>query len=138
MSITFGSTSAPSDITLYLDSVFGTSLANYRKTLIDNIGATNAFLHELIKSDQYESCDGGTYIQEPLMYELAPMSWYDGYDELSTIPTDGITDAIYEWRQAAAPITYNMKEVIQNKHKIVDLVKSRIMQAEMGIQEGWS
>lgn len=135
--INFGS-SAPSTVNIELDSVFGTSLANYRKTLVDNIGATNAFLFEMIKSDQYESCDGGAYIQEPLMYELAPMSWYDGYDELSTLPTDGITDAIYEWRQAASPITYNMKEVIQNKHKIVDLVKSRIMQAEMGIQEGWS
>ena len=135
MPITFGSTSAPSNITQYLDSVFGTSLANYREQLIDNIGAINAFLFKLLKSDFYESCDGGAFIQEPLMYGLTPADSYDGWDELGTLPTDGITDAIYEWRQCAAAITYNMKEVYQNQHKIVSLVKSRIMQGEMGLQE---
>src|SRR6266851_2797491 len=96
MAITFGSTSAPSNITTYLDSIFSQSLANYRKTLIDNIGATNAVLYEILKGDAYESADGGTYI------------------------------------------AYNMKEVYQNQHKLVDLVKSRIQQSEMGIQEGWA
>lgn len=138
MSITFGSTSAPSNVTTYLDSVFATSLANYRKQLIDNIGATNAVLYEILKSDSYESADGGTYIAENLMYGLAPSDSYDGYDELSTLPTDGITQAIYEWRQQASPIVYNMKEVIQNEHRIIDLVKSRIQQSELGIQEGWA
>lgn len=136
--ITFGNTSNPSNISQYMDSVFGTSLANYRKALTDNIGATNAFLFTLLKSEQYESADGGLFIQEPLMTALAPTDSYDGYDELSTTPTDGITDAIYEWRQMASPIAYNMKEVIQNQHRIVDIVKSRISQAELGIQEGFA
>lgn len=138
MAITFGSPSAPSNITTYLDSVFATSLANYRKQLIDNIGASNAMLYEILKSDAYEAADGGTYIAENLMYGLAPSDSYDGYDELSTLPTDGITQAIYEWRQQASPIVYNMKEVIQNEHRIIDLVKSRIQQSELGIQEGWA
>lgn len=138
MAITFGDTGNPSNITVYLDSVFAQSLANYRKKLTDNIGASNEFLRRLMKSDAYESADGGTYIAEPLMYQLAPMDSYDGYDELSTVPTDGITEAIYEWRQLATPIAYSMKEVIQNEHKIIDLVKSRILQGEMGIQEGFA
>lgn len=138
MPITFGQTSAPSNITTYLDSVFETSLANYRKQLVDNIGAMNALLYEIINGDAYETADGGTYFDEPLMYGLAPSGWYDGYDTLSTATTDGITSAIYEWRQMATPISYNMKEVIQNAKKILDLVKSRITQAEMGIQEGWA
>lgn len=138
MAITFGSTSAPSNITTYLDSVFAQSLANYRKQLIDNIGATNALLYEILASDSYEEADGGTYFGEDLMYGLADADSYDGYDELSTLPTDGITQAIYEWRQMASPIVYNMKEVIQNQHRIIDLVKSRISQSELGIQEGWA
>ena len=138
MSITFGSGAAPSQVTLNLDSLFGLSLAAYRKTLVDNIGAINAFFHEIIKGELYESQDGGSYIQEPLMYALTPADSYDGYDELSTLPTDGITDAIFQWRQCAAAIVYSMKEVKQNKQKIVDLVKSRIMQAEMGLQEYFS
>lgn len=138
MAITFGSTAAPSNITTYLDSLFAQSLANYKKQLIDNIGASNAFLYDLIKSDMYESADGGTYLAENLMYGLAPAQFYDGYDEFSTSPTDGITQAIYEWRQMACPVTYSMKEVIQNEHRLQNLVKSRIQQSEMGIQEGWA
>lgn len=138
MSITFGMPSAPNNITTYLDSLFSTSLAAYRKELIDNIGSTNAVMYDLIKSDAYESCDGGTYIAEDLMYGLTPSMPYSGYDTLASTPTDGITQAIWEWRQQASPITYNMKEVIQNKHKIISLVKARIQQAEMGIKEGWS
>lgn len=133
--VTFGSSSAPSAVTTNLDSLFGLSLAAYRKELIDNIGATNAFFFEVIRGELYEGQDGGTYIQVPVMYALAPADSYDGYDELSTVPTDGITDCIYPWRQCAAPIAYSMKEVKQNKQKIVDLIKSRIKQAEMGLQE---
>lgn len=138
MALTFGSQTAPNNITTYLDSVFATSLANYRKTLIDNIGATNALLYDLIKGETYEEADGGTYIAEELMYGLAPADSYDGYDELSTLPTDGITQAQFEWRQVASPIVYNTKEVIQNQHRIINLVKARIQQSELGIQENWA
>lgn len=138
MALTFGATSAPLNITTYLDSVFATSLANYRKQLIDNIGATNAVLYQILKSDAYEEADGGTYIAEELMYGLSAADSYDGYDELSTLPTDGITQAIFEWRQMASPVVYNMKEVIQNEHRIINLVKARIQQCELGIQEGWA
>src|SRR5215469_14993365 len=138
MALTFGNQSAPNNITTYLDSVFSTSLANYRKTLIDNIGAINSVLYDLIQGESYEEADGGTYIAEELMYGLAPADSYDGYDELSTMPTDGITQAQFEWRQLASPISYNTKEVIQNEHRIVNLVKARIQQSELGIQENWA
>lgn len=138
MAITFGQPSAPSQVTTNLDSLFATSLANYKKTLTDNIGAQNALLYDIIRGKQYESADGGTYLAEDLMYALTPASSYDGYDELDDTPTDGITQVLYEWRQMAAPITYSMKEVIQNKQRLVDLVKARIKQAEMGLQEGFA
>src|SRR5215510_2851404 len=135
---TFGSLSAPSDIAVFLDSVFATSLPNYSKQLIDNVGASNAFMYKIMKNGQYKSADGGTDIREPLLYALATMDSYDGYDELSTLPTDGITSSVWEWRQLAVPIAYAMKEVIQNKHQIVDFVEAKIMQAEEGIKEGFS
>jgi hypothetical protein len=135
MGVTFGGSSAPSQVTVNLDSLFGLSLAAYNKELIDSIGAINALLHEVLLKELYEGQDGGTYIQTPLMYGLAPADSYDGYDELSTVPADGITDTIYQWSQCAAAIAYSMKEVKQNKQKIVDLVKSRIKQAQMGLQE---
>lgn len=138
MTAVYGSTSAPSDIQVYLDSVFGTSLSYWNKKLVDNIGASNAFLDVLLKGDLYQAYEGGTDIKQPLMYELSPMDWYDGYDELPLVPTDGITDAVFDARQAATPIQYSMKEVINNRQKIIDLVDAKIMQAEMGIAEGFA
>ena len=135
MAVTFGAASAPSQVTVNLDSLFGLSLAAYRKELVDNIGAINAFFFEVMRKEFYESQDGGTYIQIPAMYGLQAADFYDGYDELATVPVDGVTDMIYQWRQIASAIVYSMKEVKQNKQKLVDLVKTRIKQAEMGIQE---
>lgn len=135
--MTFGS-AAPSDLAINLDSVFATSLELYNKELVDNIGASNAFLHKLIKSNQYQAAKGGAYIKAPLMYALAPATSYAGYDELSSLPVDGITDALYDWCQGASPISYNEKEVFQNQDGIIDLVEARIKQAEGGLQEFFS
>jgi hypothetical protein len=138
MSITFGSSSAPSQIITYLDSVFGTSLSFWNKKLVDQIGATNAFLNTLLKSEFYEAYEGGTDIRQPLMYELVSPDWYDGYDELPLAPIDGITDAVFQASQYAAPIQYSMKEVINNRQRIVDLVDTKMTQLEMGIAEGFA
>lgn len=135
---TYGSPTAPSNITQYFDALFTQSLAKYEKKLIDNIGAENAIFHMMLKRDFYQGEDGGTRVELPLMYQLAAMDSYDGYDELADTPTDGITNSIWDWRQNAVPIVYNMKEVIQNKEKIIDLVESKMMQAEMGFTEGFS
>lgn len=138
MGITLGSAGAPSQITLNLDSLFATSLAAYRKTLIDNISATNALLYELLKSDMYNSQDGGSDIRIPVMYALQNADTYDGYDELPTTPVDGITQAVYEWRQCASAIVYSMKEVKQNKQRIVNFVTSKIKQSELGLKEHYA
>lgn len=135
MAVTLGTAGVPGQLTLNLDSVFATSLANYNKTLIDQVGKTNAFLMKIMQNGTYKSTEGGAYITEELMYALAVPDWYDGYDELSTQPTDGITQAIFQWRQLAVPIAYSMKERKLNKQRIVDLVQARIKQAEMGIKE---
>jgi len=140
MAITFGDTGAPSNVTTYLDALFAQSLANRSKSIKDNIGATNALMHKLIKSDSYTPADGGTYIEEALMYGLAPSDSYDGYDELSTIPTDGVGAAQYEWRQQASPIVYSMSDVLKNTNtgRLINMVKTKITQAELGIEEGWA
>ncbi len=134
MSITFGQ-SAPSSITTNLDALFATSLANYKRELNDNISESNPFFHEIKKNGTWESCDGGAYIAEDLMYELGTADAYDGYDELPDEPTDGITQVIFQWRQGAVPISYSQKEKKQNKQRLVNLVKAKITQAEGGFTE---
>jgi hypothetical protein len=135
---TYGDSSAPSYNTQYFDALFTLSVENYQKELIDNIGASNPFLHKMLKGDFYEGVDGGEFASVPLMYALAEADSYEGFDELSTTPTDGITKAIFDWRQISAPISYSMKEVIQNRGGIKDLAKTKIMQCEMGLQEYWA
>ena len=137
MAITFGA-SAPSQITENFDALFATSLANYKTTLTNNISESNALFYEIKKQGSWESRDGGKYLAEDLMYELGSVDSYDGYDELPDTPTDGITQAQFEWRQLAVPISYSEKERKQNKHRLVDLVKSKITMAEMGMVEAFN
>jgi len=109
-----------------------------RTSLTDNIGTANAFFHKLMKNGQYEAYNGGISINEPLMYALAVAEPYSGYDELASDPIDGITTAVYVARQLAVPISYSMKEALENKHRYFDLVKAKVTQARMGIEEGFA
>jgi len=138
MAITFGSASAPSQVTTNLDALFATSLANYKKTLENNISESNPIFYELKNSDAWQPADGGAYIAEDLMHELATFDSYDGYDELPDTPIDGISQVIYQWRQGAVPISYSEKERKQNKQRLVDLVQAKLQQAEMGFIEGFN
>ena len=77
MAITFGDTGAPSNITTYFDTLFAQTLAKYNKTLVDNIGKSNALFHKIINGSMYEGESGGTYIQIPLMYGLGTFGSYE-------------------------------------------------------------
>jgi hypothetical protein len=135
VALTLGTASQPNQLTTNLDALFSTSLANYNRTLVDNIGKQNALLDKIMRNGGYKSVDGGTHIVEPLMYALGTGDWYDGYDTLADDTVEGITQALFEWRQLAFPISYSMKEVKQNKQRLVSLVQAKITQAEMGIKE---
>jgi hypothetical protein len=132
MGLTLGAASQPSQLTMNFDSIMATSLANARKTISDNISNSNAFFYEAKKRGLFESADGGAYIQEDLMYELASTDSYDSYDTLGVVGPEGITAAFYEWRQTATPIAYSEKERKQNKHRIAEFVQARIKQGELG------
>src|SRR5581483_9244089 len=137
---TYGSNSAPVQNTINYDAILSTSLFNYQRTLTDNISKSNAFFYKIQQNGMYKSLDGGVAIQIPLMYALGSFDWYDGYDQLNTDPTDGITSAFFDWRQAAAPISISRKEERQNSSvdRIIDLLKAKIMQSELGMKQGFN
>ena len=137
MSITYGSASQPLQTTTNFDALFSSSLANYRRTLADNISTSNFFFHKMKEMGLWESRDGGLYLTEDLMYALSPVDTYDGYDELPLTPTEGITQAQYQWRQMAVPCSISEKERKMNKQRIVDLIASKLKQAEIGMQEAF-
>jgi len=82
-----GGTNTPSQTTEYLDALLSTSLAAYKKTLVDNIFKENAFLTWLKMSGAWKSQNGGERIACPLMYgKNATAKSYRGYDELDVTP----------------------------------------------------
>ena len=135
---TYGDSGAPTNVTKYFDALVSTTLEGYRKTLIDVISTSNPFFYELKKAGAWKSQDGGLNIVQDLMYELGQFDSYDGYDELRDDPMDGITQVRFDWRQGAVPITWNMKEIKQNKQRLVNLAEAKVKQAEMGFIEGFN
>jgi hypothetical protein len=137
MPITYGASNQPAQSTFNYDSLVATSVGNYRKTLIDNVSTQNLFLKKIMGGSNYESADGGLFLAEDLMYDLAPTDSYEGMDVLSLAPTEGISQAQFGWAQCATPISISERDRKINKHRIVDLVSSKIMQAEISIKEFW-
>ena len=138
MATSVGNASSPASLVKYFDALVSTTLESYRPGIVDAISTSNAFYYELKKRGAWKSQNGGLLITKSLMYELGVFDSYDGYDELSDTPSDGITQVNFEWRQGAVPISYSMKELKQNKHRLEDLVEAKINQAEMGAVESFN
>lgn len=135
MSATFGMAGSPNQDTVNLDALMSLSLFNYNAELVDQVSSANAFYYEI--KNQMQSKSGGIAVKMNLMYALGNVDTYDGYDEITLTPTDGITQSTWEWRQLAATVMISGKEEIQNENGLDDLLEAKIMQAEMGIKEFW-
>ena len=120
------------------DAVLTTTLRNYLPRLRDNITRTNKFLAWLKSKGRMNTQDGGERVAIPLMYgHNATADIYSGYGQLDTTPQDGLTTAFYEWAQMSVSVTISRKEERQNsgQHRILGLLQSKTMQAEVTIQE---
>lgn len=131
---TYGN-SAPNSDTINLDALMSLSLFNYNTELVDNVSSSNALYYEI--KPQMQSKSGGVAVKMNLMYAKGNVDTYDGYDEITFLPTDGITQSTWDWRQLAATVMISGKEEIQNENGLKDLLSAKIQQAEMGITEFW-
>jgi hypothetical protein len=135
---TVGSTTAPSTNTVYYDALLTTTLAAYRKTLVDNIFKDSAYLAYLRMSDAVTKQDGGERIAMPLMYgQNDTIKTHGGYSTLDTTPQEGLTTAFYEWAEIAGTVSISRKEERQNsgEGRLINLLQSKIQQAEMTMRE---
>jgi len=135
---TYGASGQPMAATINYDALMATSLGSYKKTLIDNISTTNLFFKELKSKGLWEKVDGAAFLAQDLMYALGSLDSYEGYDELPLTPMDGITQAQFGWAQLAAPFAISGKERKINKTRIVNLIASKLMQVDLGMQEGFA
>lgn len=135
-----GATNAPSTNTVYYDALLSTTLNAYVAggTMFDNIFKDSAFLAFLRKSDAVKKQNGGERIALPLMYgKNSTVKSYSGEEVLDTTLQDGFTTAFYEWREIGGTIGITRKEERQNsgEGRIINLLESKIKQAEMSMRE---
>jgi len=123
------------------DELISTTLDNYvSANLEDQIFTSNPLFYWMNKRGDgvKELQDGGNNIIVPLLYgKNNTVAAYSGYDILDTTPQSGIGNATYAWKQTAASITIDRYSERKNsgKHQLINLLKSKIKQAEMSMME---
>lgn len=123
------------------DNLLTTTLANYRKTLTDNVFTARPLTYTLMEKGRIRMLNGGTKIVEPLIYGLNDtVGSYSGYDSIALTPQTGISAAEFEWRQYAASISISGMEEAKNNGdaEIINLLEAKIMQAEESMREGFN
>ena len=123
------------------DNLLTTTLANYRKTLTDNVFTARPLTYTLMEKGRIRMLNGGTKIVEPLIYGLnSTVGSYSGYDSIALTPQEGISAAEFEWRQYAASISISGIEEAKNNGdaEIINLLEAKIMQAEESMREGYN
>jgi len=121
-----------------VDSVLTTTLANYRKQLIDNIFDDFVLLWWLREKGKVRHDDGGTSIVEHILYQKSSAGgWYSGYEQLDTTPQEGLRPAEFLWRQCAYSISISRLEERQNsgKNRMINLLEAKTYQAEQSIKD---
>lgn len=130
---TYGTSGAPAQDTINLDALLSLSLFNYNKTLVDQVMGSNAVWMEL--KGKVKTKSGGVAVKQNLRYAISTPSTYSGYDEITILPSDGITQATWDWRQCADSVTISGEEEYKNKDGLDDLLQAKIEQVQDGFTE---
>jgi hypothetical protein len=131
------------------DALLTTTLANYRKKLVDNIFDDYPFLSYIngklgvaMRGDTIKrTVDGGESIVEHLLYEAnSSVKSYAGAEQLDTTLQEGMTIARYNWKQYAVSvgITGLEKRNNQGEAAMINLLSSKAKQAEMSLRDRMS
>lgn len=118
------------------DTILSTTLKNYREQLVDNIFTSRPLFFYLDRDGMIEQ--GGEKIVVPVLGgRNTTAGSYSGADTISITAQTGITAAEYSWKQFAASVFITGLEEAQNygEHAIIDLLQSKVMQAEESIKE---
>ena len=131
------------------DALLTTTLANYRKTLVDNIfddypflSYINGKLGRAMRGGSIKRVvDGGESIVEHLLYEQnSTVKSYAGAEPLDTTLQEGMTLARYAWKQYAVSvgITGLEKRNNQGEAAMINLLTAKTKQAEMSLRDRMS
>lgn len=114
--------------------ILTTTLRNRTGKLADNVRKNNAILNRMSERGSLHTAPGGRTIVQELEYnENASFQWYSGYETVNISPSDVMTAAEFDWKQASVAVTASGLEVdVQNTgdDAIINLIKSRVKNAE--------
>ncbi len=119
------------------DQLLSTTLANFKKTLTDNIFKKNVLLWLLSERNRVSKKGGGRNIVEQIMYEEGESNSYGEWDKFTISPVEGITAAEYPWRSVWASIIISGLQDLQNdgEEQIIDLLEAKVKQAEKTLRK---
>ncbi len=124
-----------------LSEITTTTIRNRSRKLADNVTDNNALLARLKMRGNMRSVDGGETILQELEYdENSTYKRYTGYEVLDIRPSDVFTAAEFAWKQVAVAVTIAGLERLKNsgKEKMIDLLSSRVKNAEKTMMNGMS
>jgi hypothetical protein len=125
-----------------LSEIVTTTLRNRSKKIADNVTNHNALLRRLQERGNIKLTDGGRTIVRELDYaENSTFKWYSGAEVLDVNPSEVISAAEFNWKQANVNVIITgLEGEIQNAgpSKIVSLLNSRVRNAERTMQNNLS
>jgi len=119
-------------------ALISTTLSNYAKTLRDQIFENTILLSYFKKKGAVKYEDGGLSLSETLMYGTnGTVRSYSGYDEFDITPQEGMTNAVFDWKNVAGTLSISREELRKNsgEHRIVNLVESKARQLRMSMKD---
>lgn len=124
---------------LSIDQISAVTKRYFMKKLADNVFVATPEL-DRAKKKSLKEVDGGTDIRVPLEYDDGNFQWYSGAETLITADVDTMTDAVYDWRQCAAPITISRLDELKNMGdaQVIDFVKAKVKNAEKTLAQNLS
>ena len=123
-------------MSLNYDSLSAITKEKFLPVMVDNIFNSNVLTFKLLKNA--EKLDGGKKIITPLEYgKNSAQGFYSGYDVLDTTPSDPITSAEWNWKQAYATVTISGEEELKNAgdSQVLSLLKSKMKNAEKSLKD---
>lgn len=116
-----------------LSEILTTTLRNRSGKLRDAVTKNTALLYKLKEKGRSRPFSGGRTIVEEIEYgENTTFLRYNGYEPLNIRPSEIVTAAEYNIKQAAIAVTISGLEELQNSgaEQIIDLMEMRITNAE--------
>jgi hypothetical protein len=116
-----------------LGEIVTTTLRNRSGKLADSVTKNNALLMRLKARNRVKPVSSGrTIVQEIAYAENGTFRRYSGYDPLNVQPSDVMTAAEFDIKQAAVAVSISGLEQLQNRGdaELIDLLEQRIENAE--------